>query len=391
MATTFPDGFLWGTATAAHQTEGGNWNNDWWAWEHAPNTAAEEPSGDACDHYWRYPEDLDLLVELGFGAYRFSLEWSRIEPEDGEWSTAQLDHYGRMIDACRERALLPVVTFHHFTTPRWVAATGGWTNPETAERFARFCERAGSYLGDRIGLACTINEPNIVPLMGYLMGMFPPGRSDDLDGYAKATDTLVGAHRQAVEALKACPGDFPIGMTLSMSDWGAEPGHEEKIDEYRSHHEDVYLHAARGDDFFGVQAYSRTRVGEAGVIGPEPGVEVLDMGYEYWPRAAEASIRHAAEITGAPIYVTENGIGTDDDALRVRYLRESLAGVARTIDEGFDVRGYFHWSLMDNFEWAFGYRLMFGIVAVDRATQARTVKPSARWLSTVVRTNALDD
>jgi beta-glucosidase len=391
MATTFPDSFLWGTATAAHQTEGGNWNNDWWAWEHAPNAAVEEPSGDACDHYWRYPQDLDILVDHGFRAYRFSIEWSRIEPEDGEWSRAQLDHYGRVIDACRDRGLLPVVTFHHFTTPRWVATDGGWTSPTTADRFASFCERVVAGLGDRIGMACTINEPNIIPLMGHLMGMFPPGRTEDLDGYAKATEVLITGHRRAYDALKSGPGDFPVGMTLSMSDWGAEPGADDKIDEYRSQHEDVYLEAARGDDFFGVQAYSRTRVGESGVLGPEPGVEVLDMGYEYWPKAAEAAIRHAVEVTGAPVYVTENGIGTDDDEQRISYLRDSLAGVARTIDDGLDVRGYFHWSLMDNFEWAFGYRMKFGIVGVDRETQLRTVKPSARWLAEVIRNRALDD
>jgi len=174
-----------------------------------------------------------------------------------------------------------------------------------------------------------------------------------------------------------------------MSDWGAEPGHEDKIAEYRSHHEDVYLEAARGDDYFGVQAYSRTRVGATGVIGPEPGVEVLPMGYEYWPTAAEAAIRHAAEIVEIPLYVTENGIGTDDDAQRVRYLQSSLEGVARTIADGIDVRGFFQWSLLDNFEWAFGYLMNFGLVAVDRSTQARTIKPSARWLSEVVRTNQL--
>jgi beta-glucosidase len=172
-----------------------------------------------------------------------------------------------------------------------------------------------------------------------------------------------------------------------MSDWGAEPGHEDKIAEYRAHHEDVYLEAARGDDYFGVQAYSRTRVGAEGVLGPEPGVEVLPMGYEYWPTAVEASIRHAAEIVQIPLYVTENGIGTDDDDQRVRYLRESLAGVARTIDDGIDVRGFFHWSLLDNFEWAFGYQMRFGLVGVDRSTQVRTPKSSARWLSEVVRTN----
>jgi beta-glucosidase len=389
MATTFPDGFLWGTATAAHQTEGGNWNNDWWEWEHALGTACVEPSGDATDHFWRYPTDLDIMRELGFHAYRFSLEWSRIEPEDGEWSNAALDHYSRMLDACHERGLLPVVTFHHFTTPRWAAAAGGWTNRVTADRFARFCERSVARLGDRIGMACTINEPNVVTTIGYLMGAFPPGHTHDLDGYVTATETMVDAHRKSYAAIKAGQGDFPVGLTLSMSDWAAEPGHEDKIAEYRSTHEDVYLEAARGDDFFGVQAYSRTRVGASGVIGPEPGVEVLPMGYEYWPLAAEASIRHAAEVTQVPLYVTENGIGTDDDQQRVRYLHDSLAGVARTIDDGIDVRGFFHWSLMDNFEWAFGYMMKFGIVGVDRATQERTVKPSARWLAGVIEANAL--
>jgi beta-glucosidase len=399
MATSaFPDGFLWGTATAAHQVEGGNWNNDWWAWEHAPGTKCEEVSGDACDHFWRYPPDLDLLVDLGFAAYRFSLEWSRIEPEAGEFSLAALDHYKRVIAACRERGLLPVVTFHHFSTPRWAAAggagiagdAGGWADPVTADRFARFCERAVAHLGDGIGMACTINEPNIVTLMGWLMGMFPPAREDDLDGYVRATETMVAAHHRAVDALKAGPGDFPVGLTLSMSDWGAEPGTEEHIAQYRAHHEDVYLEAARGDDFVGVQAYSRTRVGPRGVLGPEPGVEVLPMGYEYWPSAAEAAIRHAAEVAGVPVYVTENGIGTDDDDQRVRYVRESLEGVARTIADGIDVRGWFHWSLLDNFEWAFGYRTRFGLVAVDRATQARTVKRSAAAVAAIVRANSLD-
>ncbi len=389
MATRFPDGFLWGTATAAHQVEGGNWNNDWWAWEHAPGTVCEEPSGDACDHFWRYPSDLDLLADLGFGAYRFSLEWSRIEPEDAEWSPAALEHYRRMLAACRDRGLVPVVTFHHFTTPRWAAEDGGWANPVTADRFARFCEHAVGHLGDLIGMACTINEPNIVSLMGWLMGVFPPGTTNDLDAFVRANDTLRAAHHKGRDALKAGRGDFPVGLTLSMGDWAAEPGAEDKIDEYRSHHEDFFLEAARDDDFFGVQAYSRTRVGDRGVIGPEPGVEVLPMGYEYWPRAAEAAIRHAAEVAQVPLYVTENGIGTDDDEQRIRYLQESLEGVARTISDGLDVRGYFHWSMLDNFEWAFGYRMRFGIVGVDRATQARTAKPSAHWLSDVVRSNRL--
>jgi beta-glucosidase len=225
--------------------------------------------------------------------------------------------------------------------------------------------------------------------MGYLMGMFPPGATQDLGGYTRATELLVAAHRRAVEVLRAAPGDFPIGLTLAMGDWSADPGCEGQIDEYRGSHEDVYLDAAAGDDFIGVQAYSRTRVGASGVIGPEPGVEVLPMGYEYWPNAAAAAVRHAHEVTGLPVYVTENGIGTDDDEQRIGYLKDSLLGIAQTIDDGVDVRGFFHWSLLDNFEWAFGYQMRFGIVAVDRATQTRTVKTSGRWLADVIRANAV--
>src|SRR5207245_1613206 len=163
--------FVWGTATSAHQVEGGNWNNDWWMWEHDPASPCQEPSGDACDHWHRWPEDVRLLAELGFNAYRFSLEWSRIEPEEGEFSAAALNHYRRVCAYCRDHGLTPIVTFHHFTTPRW-AALDGWTDPRTAERFARYVERATAHLGDLVGWACTINEPNIVSAMGFRHGVF---------------------------------------------------------------------------------------------------------------------------------------------------------------------------------------------------------------------------
>ena len=171
----FPEGFLWGTATAAHQIEGGNVNNDWWAFEHDPDSGCVESSGDACDSFHRWREDVDLVADLGLGAYRFSLEWSRIEPAEGEWSVAALDHYRRICAACLGRGIQPVVTFHHFTTPLWLAARGGWEAPDAPERFARFCERAVAHLGDLIGWGCTLNEPNVVGVMGYTMGAFPPG------------------------------------------------------------------------------------------------------------------------------------------------------------------------------------------------------------------------
>jgi beta-glucosidase len=386
----FPAGFVWGTATAAHQVEGGNWNNDWWAWEHDPEAPCQEPSGDACDSWHRYPEDVRLCAELGFGAYRFSLEWSRIEPEEGEFSRAALDHYRRMCATCREHRLEPIVTFHHFTTPRWVAARGGWAAPETADRFARFCARATAHLGDVVARACTLNEPNIVATMGYLHAIFPPGKRDP-DLRRRVNDVFVDAHRKAVDAIHAGPGSAPVGLTLAMSDNQAVPGGETARDAYRRDMEDVFLEAARGDDFIGVQCYTRTRFGPKGMLGPEDGARTTQMGYEFWPEALEATIRRAWAVAGGvPILVTENGIGTTDDAERVEYVSRALPGVLACLADGIDVRGYVYWSLLDNFEWIFGYRPTFGLVAVDRETQERKPKPSAAWLGAIARANAFD-
>lgn len=394
MATSFPQGFRWGTATAAHQVEGGNWNNDWWAWEHAPNTPCEEPSGDACDQLNLYDSDIALCAALGFDNYRFSIEWSRIEPEPGEFSVAALDHYRRVLASCHAHGIEPVVTFHHFTTPRWVVAEGGWHTASTVDRFLRFAEKSVSHLGDLIGTACTINEPNIVSFVGYQMGFFPPGSTDDAE-FAAANANFIDAHQRVVPILKGGPGDFPVGLTLSMADYQAVPPDDvdaiARRDHVRAVSEDQFLDIVRDDDFLGVQVYSRTRVGANSVLGGEEGVPTLPMGYEFWPESLGACLRRAWDYTGGsvPLLVTENGIGTNDDSQRVEYVQRALEGVLECIDDGIDVRGYTYWSLMDNFEWAFGYRPRFGIIAVDRATQRRTVKPSGEWLSGIVRANAL--
>ena len=383
--TSFPPGFLWGTATAAHQVEGGNWNNDWWVWEHDPNSMCVEPSGDACDHYHRYREDIALLAELGFNMYRFSLEWSRIEPESGEFSSAALDHYSDVIEACHEAGLEPMVTLHHFTTPRWVTARGGWANAETAGLFARYTERAMARLGDLLALVCTINEPNVVATMGYLVGLFPPGEHD-FSRRAAANEAFIEAHRQAVEIVRASGAQ--AGLSLAMSEWVTLDGGKEAVMSLREPYEDVFLEAARGDDFIGVQTYTRTRVGPSGQLGPEDGVETTLMGYEFWPEALEATIRRAWEETkGMPILVTENGIATRDDTRRIEYVRRALQGVGRAIEGGIDVRAYTYWSTLDNFEWAFGYGPTFGLIEVDRTSQERTLKPSARWLGEVASRN----
>jgi len=387
----FPDGFEWGTATAAHQVEGGNWNSDWWEFEHRPGSIVAEPSGDACDQWHRYPDDLRLLADLGFSTYRFSVEWARIEPEEGEFSTAALDHYARVCDTARDLGIQPVVTFHHFTTPRWAAVDGGWADSGIVDRFARYCERTARHLGaDRIARACTINEPNIVASMGHMMGVFPPGHTDDAEWDA-ARANFCAAHRAGVDAIKS-QADVPVGMTLSMAEYAAVDGGEEYAAAHQARMEDQFLDACRGDDFFGVQTYSRLRLGPQGMVGPEEGVELLPMGYEYWPWALEATLRHAwNRLDGqVPLLVTENGIGTGDDEQRRAYVQKALEGVLSAIDDGIDVRGYTYWSLLDNFEWIFGYRIHFGLVACDRTTFERTPKPTADWLGDIARTNAID-
>ena len=388
-AISFPDGFQWGTATAAHQIEGGNVNNDWWEFEHDPTSGCVDHSGDACDSYHRYPEDIALVAGLGLGFYRFSLEWSRIEPEEGEFSRSALDHYRRMLATCREHGLEPMVTYHHFTHPRWLAASGTWEAPQAVDRFARYCERVTGHLGDLIGMAGTINEPNVVATMGWRHGLFPP-RVRDRDRRAKVNDALVAAHRAGVEAIRSGPGQFPVGLTLSMTDFQTQPGGEEWVERIRRPSEDVFLESTAGDDFIGVQTYTRSRVGPDGTLGPEPGVPTTQMGYEFYPEALEGTIRRAWLKTGGlPVLVTENGIGTDDDEARIEYVSRALAGVRRCLDDGIDVRGYTYWSLLDNFEWVLGYGPTFGIVEVDRETFERRNKPSATWLGGVATANGL--
>lgn len=403
----FPEKFMWGVAGAAHQVEGGNVNSDSWVLEHVPGSPFAEPSGDACDHYHRYPQDIALIASLGFNSYRFSIEWARIEPEEGEFSFAALEHYRRMLAACHEHGLTPIVTYHHFTSPRWFAAKGGWEVQQNAELFARYCERATAHLGDLIGAGCTLNEPNL-GLALQAMGVMPPDEvfanapyraaaakavgSDLFSAFpncqhALARDTFLKAHRLACDAIKSQRGSFPVGITLALMDHQAVPGGEAFRDRVRSAVDDVFLETAKQDDFIGVQTYSRTRFGPDGILPGEEGVERTQMGYEFYPEALEGTIRYAAGYTGKPIIVTENGLGSEDDSKRIEYIQRALNGVARCVRDGIDVHGYCYWSVFDNFEWSMGYRPKFGLIAVDRQTQTRTLKPSAKWLGQIARSN----
>lgn len=424
----FPKSFLWGTATAAHQVEGNNTNSDFWVLENTRCSIFREPSGDACDHYRLYAQDLRTLKELGFNAYRFSIEWARVEPEPGCISRAALRHYGDVLETCHDLGLTPVVTLHHFTSPRWLMKFGGWEGSETPARFAAYCRAVMQELGALIPYVCTINEANIPTLIRYMnmaalleaggnaqapvgVDAAPSGNPmfnmewilasaaelntspDKIKPFlfaasAEGQACVMEAHKLAVEAIKAVRPETQAGITLALQDIQVLPGGEGLAERISYELSESYWPALTNDDFLGVQNYSRLRVGPQGPLGPEPGVPVTQMGYEYYPEALEGALRQAASA-GKPMIVTENGLGSEDDGARITFIQRALAGVLRAMDDGLDVRGYMYWSAMDNFEWILGYGPKFGLIAVDRATQERHVKASGRYLGEIARNNAL--
>lgn len=394
---TFPSSFLWGAATAAHQIEGNNVNSNWWQEEHRPGTSIVEPSGDAADSYHRYREDMRIAADLGLNSYRFSIEWSRIEPERGFVSRAEVDHYRRMVEAAREFGLEPIVTLMHFTVPRWFARDGFWRAADAAELFARYTEAALPVVSDGVRYVCTINEPNIAAMLA--------GGEDahNLVAYGlpnpdlAVADALLAAHRRSREVLASVPG-IRSGWTVATqaftpaldADGEPEPGALAKLREYGHPRDDWYLEAARGDDFVGVQAYTRTFIGPEGPRPVAEGVETTLTGWEFFPPAAELGVRAAWQLSGGvPVMVTENGIATADDSRRIAYTDAALRQLHTVFDDGIELLGYQHWSLLDNYEWASGYRPTFGLVAWDRETFARTPKPSAHWYGGVARAGGL--
>jgi len=410
--TRFPDGFLWGAATAGHQVEGGNVNADLWPLEWKEDSTFNEPSGDACDHYHRYPEDITMLAELGLTAYRFSLEWSRIEPEPGYFSRAALDHYRRMLEFCLNSGVTPVVTYNHFTLPRWMAGKGGWAAASSPDHFGRYAARVTEHLGDLLSWVCTLNEPNLMAMLANT-GVLAMGagerrsapepseeNSHGIGGFDPAAyrmgliaadvERMAAAHRSAREAIRPVVPSVEVGWTLALIDLQPAPGGESRWQESRARGQADWLSVSREDDFVGVQTYSRSLLGPDGNLPPSEGVPTMQTRWEVYPEALGHSVRFAAEHGDPSLLVTENGMATDDDDARISYTRAALEGLAGCINDGIDVRGYLHWTLLDNFEWNAGYSITFGLVSVDRETFARTVKPSARWLGQVASTNGLE-
>jgi beta-glucosidase len=373
---------LWGAATSAYQVEGSNEACDWHEWE---RTRGLEPCGGGSDHLRRYPQDLALLAGVGLNCYRFSLEWSRIEPEQGRIDSRWLAHYRAMLDSCHEHGLEPIVTFHHFTNPRWLAAAGGWECERAPEAFARYCGVVARTLGERFRLAITINEPNIPALLGYELGWFPPGRHGDGDARRRVSANFIRAHALAAEAIRRAATHVGVGLALAMADWQALPGGEGQLDRARALREDIFLAACGEDDFVGVNVYTRHRIGPGGWVDPEPGAELTQAGYEFWPEAVEGALRRAAALCGRPLILTETGLATDEDPRRIEFIDRAVAALERARAAGADVRGFVYWSALDNFEWQHGYSQRFGLIGVDRKTLERTVRPSARHLGAIAR------
>ena len=382
MSPQFSDNFLWGAATAAHQIEGGNVNNDWWEREHADPPVVPESSGDACDSYHRYEEDLDLLVELGLNAYRFSLEWSRIEPAEGEFSRASVDHYRRVVEACLVRGLTPMVTLHHFTIPLWFQRAGGWRAPNAADLFGRYCERDLPVIETEVPWVCTINEPNLMAVLSPILERGTTPKSFPSEPDHALGEALLVSHRQAKDVLSSVSG-VRSGYTVACFNFHPVG---EVVPEWIPRAADWYLEQAADDDFLGVQCYSRILLGPDGPLEPDPSAELTSIGTEYYPDCVAETVTRAWELSRrTPLIVTENGIPTDDDEQRGRYVREAIAGLARAMADGVDVGGYLHWSLIDNFEWIWGFGPKYGLAALDRQTFARTLKPSARVFADIVR------
>jgi beta-glucosidase len=403
-----PPGFLWGTAISAYQSEGNNTNTDAWLMENLHPSMFKERSGDACDSYHRYAEDFAIAGGLGFNCYRLGVEWARIEPSEGCFSNAELDHYARMLDGCRAHGLRPIVTLNHFTVPLWFAERGGFEAADAPALFARYCNKVAERLGHLMHMATTFNEANIRLLVDLLPRSAAASEliNGSLAVAVKATGSprfsrlayadpkfvtpiMQEAHRLAYAAMKSARPQLPVGLTLTTQDIQSV-GSPALVEHYRGRLYGDWVQVARDHaDFFGVQTYTRFRFDEGGMVAPPPRAELTLSGYEYYPQALAATIRWAHQAIGKPIYVTESGIGTRDDTRRIAYIDEALEGVRQCLDEGIPVHSYLYWSLLDNFEWTSGYEVPFGLIAVDRRTFKRTLKPSALHLGHLATANLL--
>lgn len=398
--------------------------------ENIPHTLYADRSGDAVDHYNRYAEDIRLMANAGFNAYRFSIEWARIEPEEGVFNESEIEHYRDVITCCKNHGLEPMIVLHHFSSPAWLITNGGWENEAVIGWFVRYCQYVIERLGREVRFVCTINEANIRLQIADIMKRYAlasSAKAANVDGKkaesalqmgmnfqavmeqqqlaAKETAQAFGiknpqgvhnfqspctpegdliicrAHAAARKAIKEINPDLQVGLSLSFHDFQPVPGAENVAQREWEKEYLHYLPYIKDDDYLGLQNYTRSLIGADGLLPIPASSELTQSEYEFYPQALEHVIRKVAEDSKGPIYITENGVATADDTRRVAFIKTALQGVQNCITDGLPIRGYFHWSLMDNFEWQKGFAMQFGLIAVDRENgQKRTPKPSLAYL-----------
>lgn len=424
----FPDGFLWGSATSSHQVEGGN-HNDWSEWEkkNAVRLAresskhfsqfpswefiqkeAEDPknylSGNACDHYHHYEEDFDIAASLGHNAHRFSIEWSRIEPEEGVFDEQEIEHYRNVLLALRKRNIEPFVTLWHWTIPVWLAQKGGWENKHSVEHFLRYAEKIVTEYRDLVRFWMPLNEPGTFVGMSYIQGAFPPQKRLALFAANRVFKNLMRTYRKTYSLIKKYDPDSIVGMShyavyMFPSTSSLANKLLVKILDYIRNWR--FLDSInQTNDFIGIQYYHTDCIafaplgnGTWGFINKKEinpwGKNRTDMGWDIYPEGMYHLLRRAAKYK-KPIYITENGLADMRDALREDFIKENLLQVHRAITEGVDIRGYFYWSLLDNFEWNKGYWPRFGLISFNKNTLKRTIRPSAYSYKKICDTNTLE-
>ena len=423
----FPKGFIWGTATASHQVEGDCNNNNWYQWENSVNNKGEpcitrnQKSGIACDHWNRFDEDIELIKELGVKSYRLSLEWSKIEPTQGSYDKDVINHYHTIIDALLDKNIKPVITLHHFTDPIWFHELGAFENKVNNEIFINYSKMIFTEFSSKVKTWCTINEPSVYTTLGYFVGLFPPGKNN-LQLTSTVLKNLLEAHTSLYHILKKMPNGQNVKIGIVKNIVQFDPYRRYSLIDWIIAHVNNYFYnslvinffkngkfkiripglvwinhsnkdAIGAMDFFGLNYYSHNHVKFKFSLKEffelkffEEDI-MTDMPYTIYAEGFYRALKLSSTLK-KPIIVTENGIADAVDDRRKKYIERYLYALSVAISEGIDVKGYYYWSLMDNFEWAFGYDMKFGLYEVDFETQKRTLREGSKIYKKIVESNS---
>ena len=380
----FPKNFLWGAAISSYQTEGNNSNSDWWEWEQKGKT--KDKSGMACDYWNRYKEDNNLVQELGCNVFRLSLEWSRIEPSEGKFSSEAIEHYREILQDLKKRNIKTAVTFWHWTSPIWFQENYGLHLDKSVGIFVRYGKKVIDEFGDLMDFAIVFNEPMMPLGVGFLAGKFPPGKHNYF-AFRRAFNNLASIYLQLYDYIKN-KKNIPIGITTLYNLF--EPEHKHNFFERLAAkicdnfwNKSFFEKIKSKTDFYGLDYYIHQQLSITGLKHHKK--TMTDMGWEIYPEGLYRATKEIFEKYHLPIYIFENGIADEKDLYRSQFIRDHIEQTLRAIREGIDIRGYFYWSLIDNFEWTYGFKMKFGLVEIDRQTLERQPRKSFYFYKDLIK------